>query len=120
MCIRDSNYGATISDLNNCSIVENYFVDEILSFPQITGNTLPATCGNNNGAVDINITPLNGNSFSWSNGSTNEDLANLSSGNYTVTVTALNGCNATQTFTVNNQGSIFTMTALMPVSYTHL
>jgi len=107
------NYGVTVSDINNCSVVETYFVDELLSLPQISGLASPSTCGNNNGAIDINVTPLNGNIFLWSNGSSTEDQTNLASGTYTVTVTSMNGCTSSESFIVNNQGSIISMTALI-------
>ena len=61
----------------------------------ITGTNI--TCfGLNDGS--INLTPQGGTApylFTWSNGSTTEDLSGLSSGNYIVTVTDANGCQAT-------------------------
>ncbi len=41
-----------------------------------------------------------GYTYQWSNGSTTEDLFNLTPGNYTVSVTDANGCNGVAGFTV--------------------
>ena len=61
----------------------------------ITGSNI-SCFGFTNGS--INLTPQGGTApylFNWSNGSTSEDLSGLSSGNYIVTVTDSNGCQAT-------------------------
>ncbi|MBK9984896.1 MAG: gliding motility-associated C-terminal domain-containing protein [Saprospiraceae bacterium] len=106
------NYSVTVSDINNCALVESYSIQDILSYPIISSQVTPSSCGNSNGAIDINVIPANGNSYSWSNGSTGEDQSNLQAGNYFVTVTSLNGCMTIDTISVGNQNSIFTLTAL--------
>lgn len=105
-------YGVTVSDLNNCSAVASYLVDDSLSLPVTSALLLPATCNGSNGAIDLNVMPANGNTFLWSNGSMTEDLSNLSSGSYAVTVTSINGCVSSDTFLIINQNSNFTLTAI--------
>ena len=65
-------------------------------------------CSNTTGAIDITVsggTPPY--SFIWSNGSTTEDVSGLSAGNYTITVTDLNGCITDTSITVqNNPGTL--------------
>jgi len=73
----------------------------------ITGLATNATCGSSNGSVNVSV--LNGVApvtFSWSNGSTTEDLASIGAGQYILTATDTNGCTATGTFLVNNTGSL--------------
>ncbi|MBK9984893.1 MAG: hypothetical protein IPP15_21445 [Saprospiraceae bacterium] len=106
------NYSVTVSDINNCALVESYSIQDILSYPVISSLVTPSSCGNNNGAIDISIMPANGNSFSWSNGSTTEDQLNLLTGDYIVTVTGINGCITIDTIDVGNQNSNFTLTAV--------
>ena len=67
-----------------------------------TSSVSAALChGENTGAVDITTTgAANPVSFQWSNGSMNEDLLNVSSGTYTVTIIDANGCTVSQTATV--------------------
>jgi gliding motility-associated-like protein len=63
----------------------------------------PLCNGGNTGSV--NLTPSGGNtpySFSWSNGAITEDLTNVAAGTYDVTVSTVNGCQTTNSFTLNN------------------
>ncbi len=62
-----------------------------------------ASCeGNMDGLIDLTVTgecltPL---TYQWSNGEMTEDIAGLAPGDYTVTVTDVNGCTEEETFTV--------------------
>ncbi|MBK8194923.1 MAG: hypothetical protein IPK76_17570 [Lewinellaceae bacterium] len=47
--------------------------------------------------------------YSWSNMAVSEDLNSLNSGNYSVTVTAGNGCTADTTLNVPNNSSTFSL-----------
>lgn len=62
----------------------------------------PLCNGSSNGGIDIEIeggTP--GYAYDWSNGSTAEDLTNVSAGSYSVVVTDDNGCTFTEAFVVD-------------------
>lgn len=54
-----------------------------------------------NGNIDLIISNGNNPQYSWSNGSNNEDLENLSPGIYTVTITDGSVCEATANFTID-------------------
>ncbi|MEZ4919308.1 MAG: SprB repeat-containing protein [Saprospiraceae bacterium] len=64
-------------------------------------------CGDANGSIDLSV---NGGTapytYTWSNGSTTEDLNNLSAGTYCVTVSDANGCSAVSCGTVEDPGTL--------------
>lgn len=83
------NFGiATVSDAEAPAIVVNTVVD--------------VTChGGHDGAIDINVIGSSGPyHYSWSNGSTSEDLSGLVAGPYEVYVTNAYGCVATASINV--------------------
>jgi PKD repeat protein len=86
----DDNCNGTINE-NCCNL-------------SVTGVTTNTTCAAiSNGSVNISMT--NGTApytFVWSNGATTEDLANLSAGTYSVTVTDFYGCTASYSATISN------------------
>lgn len=89
------NYSITVSDANNCQAVGSVILSNIAG-PSLQSTFTAVTCGNANGAINLTVT--NGTApytYSWSNGATTEDLANISSGTYIVTVVDANGCSAT-------------------------
>jgi gliding motility-associated-like protein len=92
-------YSVTISDANNCST----FLSAITV--QQPAGALAATVsemqnvncyGQNTGSISLNVgggtSPY---SYSWSNGATSQNLTNLSSGTYSVTITDANNCSTT-------------------------
>jgi len=88
-------YTVTVTDANACTIV----VSDEITEPSILEESLEASLsfvscpGDSDGSIDITISggspPY---SYNWSTGSTSEDLENIASGEYTVTITDNNGC----------------------------
>ncbi|MDQ3108977.1 MAG: gliding motility-associated C-terminal domain-containing protein, partial [Bacteroidota bacterium] len=100
-------YTITISDANGCTLIQNGTITSpavlVLSVPVVTD----ATCNNSpDGAIDITI---NGGAlpytYSWTGPSpftaSTQDLTNVFSGSYTVTITDANGCAVTDTIVIN-------------------
>ena len=60
------------------------------------------TCnGLDDGSIDIDISGGTGlYTYSWSNGETTQDISNLSPGNYSVTITDVNGCSINGQYTI--------------------
>ncbi|MBK7140128.1 MAG: SprB repeat-containing protein [Bacteroidetes bacterium] len=95
------NYNVTITGANGCSITTAFVINsttEVIT----SGNTVNATCDLDNGEINVTVTsgtaPFN---FLWNDGATTEDRNGLAGGNYSVTVTDVNGCIASQGFTIN-------------------
>ena len=98
--------GATTEDISNL-IAGIYYVtaystgtqcSAVLSI-QITNTSgilteshVNASCGNSNGSINFTITPAGNYNYLWSNGATTQDINNLASGYYTVTVSSNSGC----------------------------
>jgi gliding motility-associated-like protein len=96
-------YSLLITDAASCT----YFISATVGQPNaillnfITQNPL---CNNaSNGQVNLTVTGGSpGYSYLWSNGATTQNLTNVSSGSYSVTVTDNNGCTAGGSVTLNN------------------
>ena len=71
---------------------------------------IPDQCQHYLGSVNISISGgLAPYIYIWSNSQTTQDINNLSEGNYSVTISDVNGCTASGTYHVpdNNNGLIF-------------
>ena len=92
-----------VIDDNGCSELFSIVVGEGQLTPlQVNAVTSDIDCfGNNNGSIDLTVsdgaTPY---SFIWNNGTTTEDLFNLTVGTYTVTVTDAAGQSFTSSYTI--------------------
>ena len=96
--LRAGTYSVVVTDANGCTATTSVTLTQpdVLS---ISGAVQPVTCfGQSNGAVSLTVTggttPY---SFTWTNGNgqviaTTQNIANLSAGNYSVTVTDAAGC----------------------------
>ena len=87
-------YSVTITDGNGCKLIQSYTITNQTGTLAISyGNAMNATCGNNNGSVDITVTggvpPYY---YTWSNGAHTQDLMNIPPGTYTCTITDVNSC----------------------------
>ena len=97
-------YTVIITDANGCTETISGAITEPSAALAITaGTNVNVACfGGNDGAIDISVSggtaPYN---YVWSNGSTSEDISNLSSGTYSVTVTDINGCTQNQSVTIS-------------------
>lgn len=108
------NYSVTITDAQSCEFI---IANNIITEPDqidLTDVVVNEVDGNGMGSIDI--TPSGGTppySYSWSNGSTDEDLTDLSAGDYSVTITDANNCTFFSGFiTVDNSVATQEITAL--------
>ncbi len=96
-------YLVIVTDENGCFDSLTSVIEEPSAPLELTSQTIDVDCfGAATGSIDINITGGTPNySFSWSNGSTAEDLTAITAGDYTITVTDQNGCQIQSTITIN-------------------
>jgi hypothetical protein len=108
------NYSVTVTTALGCSASATATVSSSGSSVVFSASSLPTNCGNDIGAVNINITsgtpPY---TYSWSNGATTDSLRNLAGGSYTVTVTGSNGCTATADAAVSVSGTLLINTSVV-------
>ncbi len=95
-------YTVTVTDANGCTANTSFPVS---GSPGITITSIQTnvTCfGSNNGSIDLTISGGSGiYTYSWSNGSTTQDVSGLAPGTYTVMVTDVStGCSSFATFTI--------------------
>lgn len=95
-------YQVTLTDVNGCSLTQSVAIDQpdLLS---IQSGTSHVSCfGLNNGSAQITasggIPPY---SYNWNNGAITPDTGNLTAGLYNITITDANGCQQTQSVTIN-------------------
>ena len=101
-------YTATISDGTPCYITRTFTIVEPQPLTLSANLTNAFDCTNaSSGAVDLVVAggtmPY---TYSWTNGALFEDLVNITSGTYAVTVTDANGCIATATYAIVRQDPI--------------
>ncbi len=110
-------YDVTITDANGCTYVASTTVFEPSAISIVSTPTDASCFGLSDGA--ISILPLGGTpgySFNWSTGSTNQNIANLATGDYIVTVTDTNGCTQVDTINVGVPDEILLSATISDIS----
>ncbi|HZV71531.1 MAG TPA: PKD domain-containing protein [Saprospiraceae bacterium] len=97
-------YQVTVTEANGKISKVDFFVPGATTPVAISGTSIdPTLCyGSSNGSIEINVqggTP--GYQYDWSNGSSSQDLHNVPADVYTLTITDNNGCELTQSFTID-------------------
>lgn len=102
--LSSGEYEVTITDNVGCVLQQTFEVTNIEGTLAITNAIITdENCGSEDGAIDITYTGETGNTyFNWSNGETTEDLINIHTGNYEITISDDFGCNTTETYFVDN------------------
>jgi len=101
LVVFDGTYSVTVTDANGCQQATSVVVPRS-SGPSLTSFATPDTLGNGNGTATV--VPSNGNApftYEWSDGQTTPLASNLSAGSYVVTVTDADGCESTDTVSVD-------------------
>ncbi len=95
-------YTATITDANGCISTISDSLSDPTSIEANPTNT-SSTCSNcPDGTASVSPTGGAGSySYLWSNGGTTSSITNLLPGTYTVSITDANGCELTESITVN-------------------
>jgi hypothetical protein len=87
-------YSGIITDGNGCTGSGTITITEPNALvATVVTATDPTTCGGTNGMIDISVSGgTAGYIFLWSNAATSEDVAGLTAGTYSCTITDANGC----------------------------
>lgn len=101
-------YSVTITDSKPCVISRTFTIIEPQPLILSANITNALNCSNaNSGAINLLVSggtpPFN---YLWNNGTTTEDLLNISSGNYSVTVTDSRGCTKTAQYSITRPNPI--------------
>ncbi|MFN6037207.1 MAG: gliding motility-associated C-terminal domain-containing protein, partial [Bacteroidota bacterium] len=115
------NYILSITDVNGCNFSDTILISQPDSISLSTNAviysngynlSLPnAVDGNINTIISGGSTPY---SFLWSNGSSNQNLINLSQGLYTLQITDHNGCVKTSTAKIDSPNQLELPTGISP------
>lgn len=102
--LASGTYTVSVTDANGCTTITNAVISQPAgSLAASLNATQNVLCfGGNNGTLDLNV---NGGTapytYSWSNGAVTQNINGLSAGIYTVTITDVNGCNTSQSASIN-------------------
>ena len=104
-------YSVVVADANNCQSVINVTINEPAAIA-LTGASTPAACTASNGSATVTASGgAGGYTYNWTglSGITTSTASNLSSGNYTVVVTDVNGCSQSALINVGTAGGATAM-----------
>lgn len=104
-------YNVVIYDQKNCNIKQEVLLKDQANM-SLTANVMPVKCyGEASGEIQLNVAggeaPL---AYKWSNQKTTQNINNLKSGTYVVTVTDKNGCIGSKAFSVQTPESPMMLT----------
>lgn len=101
------NYSVIVTDNNLCTATANTVITQPPALSHTYTTTSPLCYGLSTGSIDVTlsggVTPY---TYSWSNSAVTEDLTNITSGNYTLNYTDLNGCTGVAIIGVSQLDSI--------------
>ena len=109
-------YVVLLTDSNGCHLYDSVYITQPTQI-QIVGTVTDATCFNTpTGSINISVSGGNpGYTFSWTSGGTSQNIANVTSGEYTVSVTDQSNCLVTDSFAISQPAQIYlTMLTNMP------
>ena len=94
-------YSVTVTDANGCVGQTSFTVPlNTAGNYTLTSSIVNEGCIGGDGQINQTLNGTGIYTFAWSNGSTNEDLNNLSSGTYSVVITENGACTNSQTYSV--------------------
>jgi gliding motility-associated-like protein len=101
------SYTVTVRDGNSCLASHTFIITEPTAI-QLTTTTTNAGCsGSSTGSIDLTVSGGAASyQYIWSNAANTQDVSNIIAGNYSVTVTDGNTCQATASVNVNQSAAI--------------
>jgi len=110
------SYTVTVTDASDCVSSQSVIIAQPQNIEFDVTASL-ATCNEANGSISVNVTggtpPY---IYNWPDGSSSSSISNLAAGSYDLTVIDNNGCDYTETLTVNNAQTA--VIDLLPITVT--
>ncbi|MDO8366059.1 MAG: HYR domain-containing protein, partial [Saprospiraceae bacterium] len=95
-------YTVTVTDANACTKTSSVTITQPTVIVLSAILTQPTNCFVANGSIDLSVSGgVPGYTYSWTGGTTAQDLLNVVEATYTVTVTDANGCTKTSSYTLD-------------------
>ncbi len=110
-------YQFIVTDANGCQVVRNITITAPVAMQLDASSTIVHCFAGNDGSLDLSV--IGGTlpyTYHWSNGSSAEDIAGLTAGSYSVTVSDANGCAVSQSFQVGTMPEIQVIGKVSPIS----
>ncbi len=113
--LSQGNYDIAVRDASGCiQFGSTVIITEPQAITLSASITDVSVAGGNDGIIDLAVSggtaPF---SYAWSNGATTEDISGLSAGDYSVTVTDINGCTANDSYQVKEPDVNITITEVI-------
>ena len=113
--LQAGDYYYTLTDSNSCTFSDSVHIYQPSQLNSSISSLDITNCGSNDGIINLSVSGGTGTySYIWSTNDTTEDLGSLSSGTYSVTITDINNCSATNSATINNFNSTLTTSLSSP------
>ncbi|GAA5221925.1 hypothetical protein GCM10025777_25550 [Membranihabitans marinus] len=113
------SYTVEIKDNNDCISTATYTIVQPDAIAVSLTSSQDVVCASENSG-SLNVSVSGGNSpytYKWSNGATTQDIANLTAGSYSLTVTDANGCSATASYDVDEVDPITATTSIDSIGF---
>lgn len=115
--VANGSYTITVTDVNGCSKTASYSVTQPAPITATATITNVGCNGDADGTVSIIAAGGVGSfTYVWSNGETTDVISGLLAGNYTITITDLNGCTYVNSYTVTQPDAIGLMANISNVT----
>lgn len=111
-------YNLTVTDSNNCTVSSSYTVNEPGNLTDTLVQLTDVDCfGASTGSIEFEMTGgTSPYTYSWApSGQTSEDIFNLSSGTYSVTIQDVNSCTINRSYTIDQPTDIIASGSASPV-----
>ncbi|HZF99945.1 MAG TPA: T9SS type A sorting domain-containing protein, partial [Chitinophagales bacterium] len=95
-------YMVTVTDINSCTAELTVTIaDTASALTQLNVETTSASCGENNGTIEVDAVGADPLQYLWSTGTSTTSITNLPPGNYELSITDVHGCLFVDTISVD-------------------